>query len=186
MNLRIKLEWHFGCIQKVLSPGNPGILRPCFIHSTWRRWKPKKQWPKKITAPLVIKVGMDPKTKWWRLGNWIRDPRIEPLLFNWQSPLLSDGWKESESEKVLVTQSCPTLFDPMDYSLPGSSVHEILQARILEWIAISFSRRASQPREWTQVSHIAGRFFIVWATREALSDGWSHPNWPKKKEFNGL
>ena len=39
-----------------------------------------------------------------------------------------------------VPQSCPTLFDPMDCSLPGSSIHEILQARILEWVAISFSR----------------------------------------------
>ena len=51
---------------------------------------------------------------------------------------------ESESE---VAQSCPTLCDPMDYSLPGSSVHGIFQARILEWVAISFSRRSSQPRD---------------------------------------
>ena len=46
-------------------------------------------------------------------------------------------------EKVLVTQSCPTLFDPMDYSLPGSAVHGILLARILEWVAIPFSRASS-------------------------------------------
>ena len=52
--------------------------------------------------------------------------------------------RESESE---VAQSCPTLCDPMDYSLPGSSVHGIFQARVLEWVAISFSRRASQPRD---------------------------------------
>ena len=61
----------------------------------------------------------------------------------------------------LVTQSCPTLSDPMDYSLPGSSVQEILQARILEWADISISRGSSQPRDQTQVSHIAGRFFII-------------------------
>ena len=66
-----------------------------------------------------------------------------------------------------VAQSCPTLWDPMDYSLPGSSVHGILQARVLEWVAISFSRRSSRPRDWTQVSCIAGRCFTVWATREA-------------------
>ena len=73
-------------------------------------------------------------------------------------------WKyESESE---VAQSCLTLWDPMDYSLPASSVHEIFQSRILEWVAISFSRRSSQPRDWTQVSHIVGRCFTVWATRE--------------------
>ena len=68
---------------------------------------------------------------------------------------------------MLVAQSCPTLCDPKDYRLPGSSVHEILQARILEWVAIPLSRRSPQPRDRTQVSHIAGRFFTVWATREA-------------------
>ena len=51
---------------------------------------------------------------------------------------------ESESE---VAQSCPTLFDPVGYSLPGSSLHEILQARILEWVTMSFSRGSSQPRD---------------------------------------
>ena len=58
---------------------------------------------------------------------------------------------KSESE---VGQSCPTLFDPMDYSLSGSSVHGIFQARVLEWIAISFSRGSSQPRNRTWVSCI--------------------------------
>ena len=51
--------------------------------------------------------------------------------------------------KVLVTQSCSTLCDPMDCGPPGSSVHGILQARILEWVAISFSRGSSQPRDQT-------------------------------------
>ena len=55
----------------------------------------------------------------------------------------------------------------MDCSLPGSSVHEILQARILEWVAIPFSRGSSWPRDWTWVSCIAGRCFTIWATREA-------------------
>ena len=71
---------------------------------------------------------------------------------------------ESESE---VAQSCPTLCDPVDCSLSGSSVHGIFQARVLEWIAISFSRGSSGPRNQTRVSHIAGRRFTVWATREA-------------------
>ena len=57
----------------------------------------------------------------------------------------------------------------MDCSLPGSSIHGIFQARALEWVAISFSRRSSQPRDWTQVSHIVGRRFTVWATREVQS-----------------
>ena len=59
------------------------------------------------------------------------------------------------------------LWDPVECSLPGSSAHGILQARILEWVAISFSRGSSQPRDWTWVSHIAGRRFNLWATKEA-------------------
>ena len=71
--------------------------------------------------------------------------------------------------KVLVTQSCPTHCDPVDYtySPSGSSVHEILQARILEWVAILFSRGSTWPKDWTRVSCIAGRFFTTWATRKA-------------------
>ena len=60
---------------------------------------------------------------------------------------------------VSVTQSCPTLCNPKDFSPPGSSVHEIFQARILEWVAISFCRGSSQSRDQTQVSCTAGRFF---------------------------
>ena len=67
------------------------------------------------------------------------------------------------SVAVLVAQLCPTLCVPMDCSPPGSSGHGILQARILEWVAISFSRGSSQPRDQTWVSCIynAGRFFTV-------------------------
>ena len=61
------------------------------------------------------------------------------------------------------------LWDPMDYSLPCSSIRGILQARILERVAISFSRRSSQPRDRTWVSRIVGRLFTIWATREAQS-----------------
>ena len=67
-----------------------------------------------------------------------------------------------------VAQSCPTLWDPMGCSPSSSSVHGILQARILEWVAISFSRGSSPPRDRTQVSCIAGRRFNLGATREAL------------------
>ena len=56
----------------------------------------------------------------------------------------------------------------MDCILPGSSVHSISRARILEWVAIPFSRWSSPPRDWTQVFCIAGRFFTVWATWENL------------------
>ena len=67
----------------------------------------------------------------------------------------------------LVTQSYPTLCDPMNCSPPGSSVHGILQARIVEWVAMPSSRGSFQPKDRTQVSHIVGRFFTIGATREA-------------------
>ena len=62
-----------------------------------------------------------------------------------------------------VTQPCPTLCDSIDYT-----VHGILQARILEWVAFRFSRKSFQPRDQNQVSHIAGGFFTSWAMRETL------------------
>ena len=75
------------------------------------------------------------------------------------------GTAQSESE---VIQSCPTLCDPMDCSLPNSSTHGIFQARIWECVAISFSRGSSRPRDRTLVSCTTGRLLTVWATREAL------------------
>ena len=74
---------------------------------------------------------------------------------------LNITWKKV---KASVIQSCPTLYDPMDCSPPGSSVHGILQARILEWIAIPFSRGSSHPRDQTLISCITARFFTIWAT----------------------
>ena len=66
-----------------------------------------------------------------------------------------------------VAQLRPTLCDPVDYT-----VREILQARILEWVAFPFSRGSSQPRDWTQVSRIVGGFFTSWTTRET-QEYWS-------------
>ena len=73
---------------------------------------------------------------------------------------------------ALVAQSYLTLCDPMDCSLPGSSIRGIFQARILEWIDISFSRGSSWPRDQTQVSHIAGKHFTIWASRGAVIMNW--------------
>ena len=72
--------------------------------------------------------------------------------------------------KVSVAQLCLTFCDPVDYSPSGSSLHRILQALILEWVVIPFSRGSSWPRDWILVSCIASRFFIIWATREAPQD----------------
>ena len=79
---------------------------------------------------------------------------------------------ESWRGEVKVAQSCQTLCDPMGYTVLG-----IVQARILEWVTFPFSRGSSQPRDQTQVSHTAGRFFPSWATREA------HQNYPLITNF---
>ena len=76
--------------------------------------------------------------------------------------------------KISITQLCPTLCNPIDCSLPGFSVHGILQTRILKWVGIPFSRGSSWLRDRTWVSCTAGRFSTVWATREAPSLGLSH------------
>ena len=82
--------------------------------------------------------------------------------------------KESESE---VVQSCSTLCDPVDCSLPRSSIHGIFQARVLEWVAISFSRGSSQPRGHTWVSHIVGRRFTIWATKQVVTHTLKGKGW---------
>ena len=119
----------------------------------------------------------------------VTDPVISSFLPCEERPLCEDGWchtkpirswgsahlsfltwkwhANSQCCTSEATQSCPTLCDPMDCSPTGSSVRGIFQARVLEWVAISFSRGSSQPRDWTQVSCIAGRRFTVWATWEA-------------------
>ena len=71
----------------------------------------------------------------------------------------------------------------MDSSPPGSSIHGIVQARVLKWVAISFSKGSAQPRDQTRVSHISGRHFTIWATREDLT---STIVQFKKKEINHL
>ena len=101
------------------------------------------------------------------------------LRFNLAKPDMLPGpielglsaWKWKKM-KVLVTQSCPTLCNCMDCSPPGSSVNGSLQASILEWEAVHFSRGSSTPRNRTWISCIAGGFFVVWTTREAAGLMW--------------
>ena len=96
------------------------------------------------------------RTRWWG----------QVMITNFVVIIYSAQRASFTKVKVSVTQPCPTFCDPMDCSSPGSFVHGILQARILEWVAILFSKGSSQPRDWTWVSLIAGRFFAIWATRE--------------------
>ena len=91
---------------------------------------------------------------------WLRLKEIMMLGYHSASCLAQ------HSEVSEVAQSCPTLFDSMDCSPPGFSIHGVFQARILEWVAISFSRGSSPPRDRTQVSCTEGRCFTLSATRE--------------------
>ena len=106
--------------------------------------------------------------------SWMRNSILwasEPCLVLTASFCVFSTQKESKSE---VAQSCLTLCDAMGYSPPGSSVYGILQARILEWVAISFFRGSFQPKDWTWVSCIAGSLFTIWATRKSVSR-WKFP-----------
>ena len=102
-------------------------------------------------------------------------PRSKCLLISWlqsSSAVILEPRKIKSATwcvkvTVKVTHSCPTLWD-----LTDCTVHGILQARILEWVVFPFFRGSSQPRDWTQVSHTAGRFFTNWATRET-QEYWS-------------
>ena len=97
-------------------------------------------------------------------------PHCRQILYCLSHQGSPNHWKRLDT-CICVTkslQSCPTLCNPMDCSLPCSSVHGIFQAVVLEWIAISFSRGSSRSRDRTQVSRIVDRRFTVWATREVL------------------
>ena len=94
----------------------------------------------------------------WQGSDWVWNVLYSRARQIRVKQIFSFSWSE-------VAQLCPALCDPMNCSLPGSFVREIFQARVLEWVAISFSRGCSQPRDWTWVSRIAGRCFTIWATR---------------------
>ena len=102
-----------------------------------------------------------------RINHWL----LSLFSFNWiivdLQYCVSFRWVAKGFSYFLVTKLCLTLCDRMDYYLPGSSVHGILQARILEWAAISFSRGSSCSRDWTWVSCIGRQILYHWAIREA-------------------
>ena len=105
------------------------------------------------------------RLRWWWVVTGMLRVRMEMMeVVMWQS-----WWCEKRKWSRSVV---PTLCCLIDCSLPGSSIHGIFQARVPEWVAISFSRGSSQPRDWTWVSHIAGRRFTLWATREVMVWYW--------------
>ena len=139
----------------------------------WKRWKYQTTWP----ASWENHEGQEATgrtghgtTDWFQIGKGVHQGCILSPCF------LTYMQSESESK---VSQSCLTLCNPMDCSLLGSSVHGIFQARVLEWVAISFSRGSS----WTRVSRIVARHFTIWATWEAHIQNISceMPGWMKHK-----
>ena len=132
-----------------------------------------------ISVPQPGIKSMPPAVEAWSPNHWTArevptswNLKVLKLYFPSIKGFLHTS-KSFENRKLLTNKvkvkllSRIWLCDPVDYSPPGFSVHGILQARILEWVASSFSRGSSWPRDWTQVSLIAGRHFNLWATREA-------------------
>ena len=125
-------------------------------------------WTEKYKHCMTSLICGSPKSK---IQNTKPNTQIQRI--DWRlSEAGAEGWgkmsereRESESE---AAQSCPSLCNPLNCSLSSASVHGIFQARVLEWVAISFSTGSSPPRDRTQVSHIGGTHFTVWATREVL------------------
>ena len=113
----------------------------------------------------VHSIGQD----WAAEGNWtsVQCICLWCILIN----LLCEHSESTCMHACSVASVVSTLCDPVDCRLPGSSVHGILQERILKWIAVSFSRGSSQPRDQTTISCLAGGFSYHWAVREVL---WTH------------
>ena len=141
---------------------------------------PRSQVWKDLWCPTVLL--MEKESESHGVLYWLVQSNLDPLSSLWfflQEELQSQNccklhWRRMgrRPEVSLTAQDACWLLihfekNSCDCSPPGSSVHRILQARILEWIAIPFSRGSSPPRDRTWVSHNAGRFFTVWATREA-------------------
>ena len=99
-------------------------------------------------------------------GNLLYLLLTSSISIRWSKTLLDKYYYWLNSLKVKSLSRVQTLCDSMDYNLPGSSVHGIFQPRVLEWVAISFSRGSSRPRGRTQISHIAGKRFTIGDTRE--------------------
>ena len=101
---------------------------------------------------------------------------LNPNSFNKYSQMIPVTKISDPLLLCVHAQSCLTLYDPMDPSLPGFSVHRIFQARILEWVAVSFSKGSSQLRDRTSISNIAGGFFTTSTSWEDPLDLYKNPS----------
>ena len=154
------VQTHVHWVSKAIQPSHP-LSPPSLPVLNLSQHQGFFQWVG--SSHQVAEVGelqLQHQSFWWifRVDRW----EVGCFLFLFLLGRVNSSF-ESESK---VAPSCPTLWDPMDCR-PGSSMHGILQGRILEWAAISFSRASSWSRDWTWVSCTAGRRFTIWATRES-------------------
>ena len=130
--LECEVKWALGSITTNKASGGDGIPVELF----------------QILRDNAVKMLHSICRQIWKTQKWPQDWKSSVFI------LIPKKWSE-------VTQSCPTICNPMDCKLQGSSLHGILQARILEWVAISFSRGSSLPRDRTHISFSAGGFFTA-------------------------
>ena len=170
------MHMSLGELRELVMDGRPGMLHFMVSQRVGHDWATELNWTEVFsTAPNTQRDSKLSREEKGEGGN--RGYLVEKRESKWgernQASNHTPKWKGVLKIRVLkvkseneVVQSCPNLCDPMDCSVLGSSIHGIFQARILEWVAISFARRSFQPRDWTLVSCIVGRRFTVWATRE--------------------
>ena len=156
------------------SPGTIGV-HSCCLCLQWTSWKESSSTAAKR---LSITGSAAPRPTEGRASSFSSGTAPEWLLqvvwtAAWHLRTSRKG-SQGRSQGIVYGEWCKCLFvhylhscDPMDCNPPGSSVHGILQAEILEWVVTPFPRESSKPRDRTQVSCIAGGFFTAWATKEA-------------------
>ena len=151
-------EWPLHCVHsvKLIPSSNPNVLLFVFWKSEWRDW-------------VIGVISWTGGLFWCTYREWtLRVTR--PVQDAPEHSISLEGFCCHLPPVLLPLSSHRCYRKTYDGSPPGSSVHGILQARMLEWVAMTFSRGSSWPRDWTWVSYIAGRFFTIWATREAPKD----------------
>ena len=151
------------------------------IEGRRKRGRPRMRWLDSITDSMNVSLSklqeMVKDREVWRAAVYRVQSIRHDLATNQMTTKILRMWyininyyNERVWVCVLVAQSCPTLCNSMNCSPPDSFDHRILQPRILEWVAIPFSRGSSQSSDRTRVSCMAGRFFTIWATREAHNE----------------